>query len=134
MLVMITALLVVIFVPIYTRYFPVHGVKCLNLQDIDKRAKNLVDVRDFNQSYKDSIQGSINIPVAYFKRSYREIPSGDIHIVASSRLDKNISVRFLRGKGLNVIGYTITECNCKKDECKKHHIRKENVMWNTMIK
>jgi len=123
MLVLIAALLAIISVPIYTRYFPVRGIRYVSLLDIDEGPVKLVDVRDYNQSYKDSIQGVVNIPVAYFKRNFGEITSQEIHIIVSSHLEKNISIRFLRRKGFKVTGYTLIDA---KDELKKQQTRKEH--------
>jgi len=123
MLVLIAALLAIISVPIYTRYFPVRGIEYVSLLDIDEGSVKLVDVRDYNQSYKDSIQGAINIPVAYFKRNFGEIPGQEIHIIVSSHVEKNISTRFLRRKGFKVTSYTLIDA---KDELKKQQTRKEH--------
>lgn len=82
------------------RYLPVWGVRCLQMLEIDENSTTIVDVRDYNQSYKDVTQAAINIPVAYLNRYFHEIPGKQIHVVAATSLEKNISIRFLRKKGM----------------------------------
>ncbi|MBM7622064.1 rhodanese-related sulfurtransferase [Bacillus tianshenii] len=98
---------------IYLRYVPVQGVPCIASVFQDKDVK-ILDVRDYNQSYKSPVKNSINIPVAYLKRNYHELADSKIIVVASDSLEKNISIRFLKTKGINVLGYTFTNCPCKK--------------------
>jgi rhodanese-related sulfurtransferase len=97
---------------LYTRYFPVKGVKCCQLSNLEGIGIQIVDVRDYNYSYKDPILRAINIPVAYLKRNYHEIPRISVHIVAADPLEKNVSIRFLRKHGFKVAGYTLTDCKC----------------------
>ncbi|MFZ3589751.1 hypothetical protein ACOI1C_10825 [Bacillus sp. DJP31] len=59
----------------------------------------IVDVRDYNRSYKQPIHGSTNIPIAYLPRFFQEVSNKKIHVVASNHLDKNVSIRFFRKKG-----------------------------------
>lgn len=87
------------------------GVPCLTFENA-KDCITVLDVRDYNQSYKDSIQSSINIPIAYLKRNVAEIQGKKIHIVATNHIEKNMSVRFLRKKGYKVISYSLTDCPC----------------------
>ncbi|MCA1320023.1 hypothetical protein LC085_08920 [Bacillus tianshenii] len=98
---------------LYIRYVPVYGVPCIGSEIQDNDVK-ILDVRDYNQSYKDPIINSINIPVAYLKRNYRELYHSNIIVVASDSLEKNVSIRFLKNKGVNVLGYSFTGCPCKK--------------------
>jgi rhodanese-related sulfurtransferase len=72
---------------------------------------NFIDVRDYNESYKELIPGAINIPIAYLNRYYSEIPNVDLYIVASDNFEKNIGIRILRKKGFNVIGCSIKDNN-----------------------
>ncbi|MCQ6274267.1 hypothetical protein JMM81_04660 [Bacillus sp. V3B] len=111
----ITILLSIIFVFIYRRYVPVLGVPCIRSLNKDGDLIKVVDVRDYNLSYKDPIQGSINIPVAYLKRNFHEVSNSKIIVVASNRLEKNISIRFLKNKGCKVMGYTLTDCICTQE-------------------
>ncbi|WP_108669112.1 hypothetical protein [Peribacillus acanthi] len=98
---------------LYKRYVPVRGVPCSVLPDLE--STKIVDVRDYNLSYNDPIIRAINIPVAYMKRHFKEIPNVNIHVVASDHLEKNMSIRFFRKKGFTVIGYTLTDCKCNQD-------------------
>lgn len=98
---------------LYTRYVPVKGIQCVSSLNTDDHVK-VLDVRDYNDSYRDSIPGAINIPIAYLKKYYHCVGNSDIIIVASNNLEKNMSIRFLRKKGCNIIGYTLTNCNCNQ--------------------
>ncbi|MDA1477631.1 rhodanese-like domain-containing protein [Bacillus changyiensis] len=109
---------------IYNRYIPVRGVQCFNTLNADAI---IVDVRDYHQSYKDPLRTAINIPIAYLKRNYHEISSSKVYVVASDHLEKNMSIRFLRKKGFEVLGYTLTDCRCNPDRKEKQQHRKENI-------
>lgn len=111
----ITILLSIIFVFIYGRYVPVWGVSCIDSLNSDVDSLKIVDVRDYNVSYKDPIQGSVNIPVAYLKRNFHELSHSKIIVVASNHLEKNISIRFLRNRGFKIMGYTLTDCTCTQE-------------------
>ncbi|NPC93752.1 hypothetical protein HOO54_16295 [Bacillus sp. WMMC1349] len=113
---------ILIFEFIYNRYIPVRGVQCIKTLNADAI---IVDVRDYNQSYKDPFRTAINIPIAYLKRNYHEISSSKVYVVASDNLEKNMSIRFLRKKGFEVLGYTLTDCN--PDKKQKHQHRKGNI-------
>jgi len=106
MTLLIITTIVVTFV-LYKRYFPVLGVHFITLKDLDLDQIKVIDIRDFNESYKNPIEGTINIPIAYLKRNIYEIPKADLHLVVSSLLEKNIGIRSLRKKGFRVVGYTI---------------------------
>lgn len=97
----------------YKRYVTAKGVKH---ECADKLKENsdilLLDVRAYNISYKDPIEGAFELPVAYFIRSYEEIPDRPIHIIASDEMEKNMAVRLLRKKGKNLISYSLTEEDC----------------------
>ncbi|WNS74917.1 hypothetical protein RRV45_18850 [Bacillus sp. DTU_2020_1000418_1_SI_GHA_SEK_038] len=98
----------------YIRYCPVGNVKCTKTVNHPIDSIEIVDVRDYNQSYRDPIPGAINIPFAYMKRRYTDISGNDIHVIASDYLEKNMSIRFLRKRGYKIIGYTLTDCECKE--------------------
>ncbi|WP_449619866.1 hypothetical protein [Robertmurraya sp. Marseille-Q9965] len=104
--------LVIVF--IFLRNLPVFGVRCIHLFDIDENDLTVLDVRDYNQAYKDSIHSTINIPVAYLNRYFHEIPGKQVHVLAANPLEKNISIRFLRKKGYHVKSYSLTDCQCDK--------------------
>jgi rhodanese-related sulfurtransferase len=116
MIYLILASIVMIFI-LYKRYFPVLGVKCYQIGDLDLTKMKVLDVRDYNESYKNPIQGSLNIPLGYLKRNIHEIPQRDLHLVVSSLLEKNVGVRVLRQKGYRVVGYSIVS-----NELKKSHL------------
>ena len=98
--------IVVTFI-LYERYFPVFGLNCINCKDLDLDKINVIDIRDFNESYMNPIEGAINIPFAYLKRNLNQVPNSDVHLIVSSKLEKNIGTRYLRKKGFPVVGYTI---------------------------
>ncbi|MET3695785.1 hypothetical protein SAMN05877753_102684 [Bacillus oleivorans] len=99
---------------LYNRYVPIFGVKCSAALDLNETSIQVIDVRDYNQSYKDPVHGAVNIPIAYLKRYHRELNSHKIYIIASSPLEKNLSIRFLKRRGFKIIGYRLTNCNCKE--------------------
>ncbi|MEH7344209.1 hypothetical protein V7122_10075 [Bacillus sp. JJ1532] len=98
---------------LYIRYCPVGNVKCTESLSHPADSIEIVDVRDYNQSYKDPVSGAINIPYAYMKRHYSDISSKTIHVIASDYLERNMSIRFLRKRGYTIAGYTLTDCPCK---------------------
>ncbi|MHC5534543.1 rhodanese-like domain-containing protein [Priestia megaterium] len=98
---------VVLLFSLYKRYFPVFGVQCINLKELYLDKIKVIDIRDFNESYKNPNEGAINIPIAYLKRNINEIPNRDLHLIVSNLPEKNIGIRYLRKKGFRVVGYTI---------------------------
>lgn len=90
---------------LYRRYIPVAGIEPAGQEPANM---TVIDLRDFNESYKAPITGALNIPVAYLKRYYQEIPRDSLHIIASNKMEKNIGARFLREKGFHVCSYTIS--------------------------
>ncbi|WP_231735338.1 rhodanese-like domain-containing protein [Gracilibacillus massiliensis] len=79
-----------------------------------KHGKAILDIRDYQKAAKDKVDGAIVIPVPYLRRYYSEISSQSIYVIASNHLEKNLAIRFLKNKGFDVIGYTLTDCQCKK--------------------
>jgi rhodanese-related sulfurtransferase len=77
------------------------------LNDLDLDKIKIIDLRDYNESDKNPIEGELNIPIAYLKRNFREIPKRELHLIVSSILEKNMGIRFLRKKGFCVVGYSI---------------------------
>ncbi|MFC4403130.1 hypothetical protein [Gracilibacillus xinjiangensis] len=108
------ALAALIIQIVYVRYVPIRGIPCMELIKSDDSDRITLDIRDYQQSFTDEIDHAIVIPVSYLRRYYHEIPVKRIHIVASDHLEKNIAIRFLKNKGFEVIGYTLTDCKCKK--------------------
>jgi rhodanese-related sulfurtransferase len=101
----------VILVILYKRYFPVLGVKCSQLEELDLTKLEIIDVRDYNESYKNPIEGAMNISIAYLKRHINEIPHTDLHLVVSSLLEKNVGIRALKQKGYRIVGYSFVSQN-----------------------
>jgi rhodanese-related sulfurtransferase len=94
---------------LYKRYFPILGIPYIqNWKNRETNHLVIIDVRDYNVSYKNPVQGVINIPIAYLNRYFNEIPNRDILVIASTSLEKNVGIRLLRRKGFHVIGYTLT--------------------------
>lgn len=64
MIFLILAAILIAFI-LYKRYFPVICVPCIQLKDLNLDRITIIDVRDYNDSYKDPINGAINIPISY---------------------------------------------------------------------
>jgi rhodanese-related sulfurtransferase len=115
--------LLVLLIILYKRYFPVIGVKYTMLEKVDSTKLEIIDLRDYNESYKNPVEGSLNIPVAYLKRHINEIPQKDLHLVVSSLLEKNVGIRALKQKGYRIVGYSyvsqnsINECHLEINNC-----------------
>lgn len=103
---------------LYKRYFPVLGIKCRQLKELDLSTMVILDLRDYNESCKSPIEGAINIPLAYLKRNFHEIPNRNIHLVVTSLLKKNIGIRDLKGKGHRVASYSLISNKFKKSQLK----------------
>lgn len=101
---------------VYVRYVPVTGVQSSRMTDFNIHSMQFVDIREYNQSYKQPIPNSINIPIAYLKRNYQEIANRKIHVIASDHLEKNMGIRILRKKGFNVSSYTIIKGHGKQQQ------------------
>ncbi|MEK3988240.1 hypothetical protein [Robertmurraya sp. FSL R5-0851] len=91
---------------LFERYFPVYSVVYIPREEIETKS-TIIDLRDYNQSSKFSIPGSVNIPVAYLNRFSTDIPNRKLYIIASNNLERNVGIRLLRRKGFQVIGYTL---------------------------
>lgn len=100
---------------LYTRYFPVRGVKCVNKTELKNKA-TIVDLRDYSESAKEVVIGAIALPIAYIKRHHHGLPQREIYVVASDRVERNIGIRLLQRSGHRVAGYSIINdpCRCKK--------------------
>lgn len=111
------ALFIIFLIIMYERYFPVYGIPCIEMNN-QLASKNVifVDVRDYNDSSNKPIDGAVMIPVAYLSRFINEIPRENIHVIASTTLEKNVGIRILRKQGFKVNSYTIIDCRCKKAE------------------
>ncbi|WP_409254199.1 hypothetical protein V1502_09965 [Bacillus sp. SCS-153A] len=105
-------IVVSMIIALYKRYIPVTGVQWSRETPDLKDSILILDVRDYNHSFNDPIPEAINLPVAYLKRNWHELEGSRIHIVASTKLEKNMSIRMLRRRGYQVTGYTLTEKQC----------------------
>ncbi len=104
---MLTALIISLLLVtlIFNRYVPVRNVPAINGHERDAV---FVDLRDYQDSAKNPINGAINIPCGYLKRYMKEIPKKQIVIIASNEVEKNFGARLLKKYGYNIKGYTIT--------------------------
>ncbi|WP_035323829.1 hypothetical protein [Peribacillus kribbensis] len=104
----IIMILVILAVMLYRRCFPVYGVPHKAIEGKKKYQKAVIlDLRDYNISYKNEVEGSVALPIAYLNRNFGDITSRCVHIIVSDRLERNLGVRILRNKGFRVIGFTI---------------------------
>ncbi|WP_071394962.1 hypothetical protein [Bacillus tuaregi] len=110
MALLIISIILIAFI-LYKRYFPITDVPFNHLKDLDLEYIKVIDLRDFNVSYKDPVKEALNIPIAYLKRNHHEIPDMDLHVVASSLVEKNMGIRLLRQQGFHVISFNMIEQN-----------------------
>ncbi|MFT4413396.1 hypothetical protein [Bacillus sp. UMB0728] len=104
-----------ILIGLYNRYIPVLRMSYLEISDISKDSSRIIiDIRDYNVTYKQPIKGAINIPVGYLNRYYEDIPYQTIHLISSNALEKNVGTRILRKKGFKVVSYSLFEEICDK--------------------
>ena len=106
--------IVFLCIEIYKRYYPVKGISCR--ENVDEN-KNIVvlDIRDYNE--KEILTNSgIQIPYAYLKRYFGEIPDQPLHVVATDRMELNLVSRFLLRRGHHVSSFEILNCPCREKE------------------
>lgn len=108
----IILLLIVIFIG-YRRYYPIKGILCINKHEVKEEDITVLDIRNYNETTYDSSIQILNIPYAYLKRFYLEIPKGKIHIIAADRVELNLGIRFLRKRGFTIQSYELASCPCK---------------------
>ncbi|WP_375088537.1 hypothetical protein ACDZ29_20620 [Peribacillus sp. RS7] len=72
-----------------------------------------MDIRAFNHERDDVDKEVLNVPCAYLKRFNEVIPYENIHVIASDKLEVNLRLHFLIGKGIKVTSYEISDCLCK---------------------
>jgi rhodanese-related sulfurtransferase len=100
----------VIIVSIYQRYIPVIGIS--SVQNVpDHGELVLLDIRDYQTSSKEVIPNSVNLPYAYLKRYYKEIPKKKLLIIASDSIEKNLAIRFLKKRKFSIYGFIILDEN-----------------------
>ncbi|RSD26241.1 sulfurtransferase [Mesobacillus subterraneus] len=104
---MLTGFIIILFLVtiIFNRYVPVKNVPPIKGED---QNAVFVDLRDYQDSAKNPVNGAINIPCGYLKRYMKEIPDKQIVIIASNEVEKNFGARLLKKYGYHVKGYTIT--------------------------
>ncbi|WP_077622973.1 hypothetical protein [Sediminibacillus massiliensis] len=91
---------------LYKRYMPVRGIGKWELNSITHHDDvAFVDIRDYQTSYREQAEHILCIPLPYLKRQAGDIPDKDIILIISDRVEKNLSTRILRNKGVRVIGY-----------------------------
>lgn len=93
---------------IYKRHVPVRQVQECLPQKLNVGTA-IVDVRDYNDSYKSPTPNALNLPIAYLVRHVHELPKKPLHIIASTQLEKNMSVRIIRKAGYEVRSYSLIE-------------------------
>jgi hypothetical protein len=90
--------------PLFKRYYPIRHIPYYRLnQCLPKEGTALLDVRDYNDSCHCEIPGANNLPIPYINRHIKDIPYNQIHLVASSSLEKNVGIRMLRKKGFKMV-------------------------------
>lgn len=95
---------------LYRRYFPIRGIVCK--KNVVGDYVVVLDIRDYNE--KRSLTGvSLQIPYAYLRRNFNEIPDEPLHVIATNRIDLNLGIRFLLKKGFRVSSFEILDCPCK---------------------
>jgi rhodanese-related sulfurtransferase len=114
MLYLFIPILMIFISIIYKRYFPIYKVPCLPTMNLRDRNIVVLDIRDYNEASSKPVPHSLNIPYAYLKRYYKEIPQQTIHVIASDRLERNLGLRFLIHKGFRVKSYFLMESPCSK--------------------
>ncbi|SCB93743.1 Rhodanese-like domain protein [Bacillus thuringiensis] len=78
------------------RYIPVLNVAYISLEQVREMESVVVDVRNYTESHSDNTSRIMCIPYAYLKRYYHEIPNKPLHLIVHNKVDRNLSVRFLR--------------------------------------
>ena len=75
------------------------NVAYISLEQVRKIESVIVDVRNYTESDSDNNSRIMCIPYAYLKRYYHEIPNKPLHLIVHNKVDRNLSIRFLRKKG-----------------------------------
>ncbi|TMW70118.1 rhodanese-like domain-containing protein [Alteribacter natronophilus] len=93
---------------IYRRYMPLLGVSCLSMETLAEKDDGVVlDIRDYQTVHSAPVKGSVNIPMAYLSRQYRDAGNGRVYLVASGVVDVHLAARFLKKKGIDVQGFSV---------------------------
>ncbi|MGN1402405.1 MAG: sulfurtransferase [Bacillus sp. (in: firmicutes)] len=112
MTIIMVAIGLAISVAVYRRYIPIMGIPCKKMLEDDVL---VVDIRDYNSPSVEWKGHAVHLPVAYLHRHYGELLNRKVHILAADQIEKNIGIRLLRKKGVNVVSYTLSECDCIKE-------------------
>ncbi|MEC5424858.1 hypothetical protein QGM71_15335 [Virgibacillus sp. C22-A2] len=98
------------FLFLYKRYMPVWGMVKYDLTytHYSKEDVIILDIRDYQTSCRETKDGTFCIPLPYLNRHFTDLPDKAIILVASSHVEKNLSARILKNKGMRVIGYHLT--------------------------
>lgn len=114
---------IIIIRSLYYRYVPTSKVKERDInQTIEKNEATILDIRDFNVSYRDPISNAVNIPFSYLNRYHHELGSNPIVIISPDTVGKNMSTRFLKRKGYSVIGFHIKENSLLESNKRKEEV------------
>lgn len=116
---MVTLLLTPILLIAYKRYCPVKGIICIKKNKLKDSTIIVLDIQDYNETSTYSEEGTLNIPFAYLKRFYLEIPQGKIHVIAEDKLELNLGLRFLIKKGFTINSYELTKYPCIDNQKKR---------------
>ncbi|MGG5254277.1 sulfurtransferase [Neobacillus sp. SM06] len=125
MLLLCLILVILISIDLFKRYVPVTGISDLTEERIHDSAV-LLDLRDYQTTYKCPICHSVNIPFAYLKRYYREIPNKKVIVLASDTVEKNLAIRFLLKKKFQIEGFMVI--NEKRGEKHWNMISKQKIV------
>ncbi|RXI96139.1 sulfurtransferase [Anaerobacillus alkaliphilus] len=128
MLIILLGIVTIVFLFfLYERYVPIIGIRSVDVQT-EKFDENVVllDVRDYNIAFKSPVKEvSIHLPLAYLKRNFQDVRGKNVVVIASDQLLVNLSARFLRRRGIRIIGYYTQQSSgqelstvpCSKNSC-----------------
>lgn len=106
MTVAVTVVMIVLVYDLYKRFFPVIGLEETDIQSFaENEESQIVDVRQFQLAHNEPVKGSLNMPLAYLTRHYRDIDGIKLYLVVSDKVERNISARFLKKQGFIIQGY-----------------------------
>lgn len=104
MLILVIVLGLLIIFCLYKHPFKKLNQFEINQLEIDHQTI-ILDLRDYNEAHKTPLPGAYNIPHAYIKRYYTELPKKCIIVATPSQSKReNSAIRFLTKKGFQVVG------------------------------
>ncbi|UYY96822.1 sulfurtransferase [Peribacillus frigoritolerans] len=95
------------------------GIHCIKKNKLKDSTIIVLDIRDYNETSKYPEDYTLNIPFAYLKRFYMEIPQGKIHVIAEDKLELNLGLRFLIKKGFSINSFELTKYPCTVNQKKR---------------